>query len=73
MERRTTVIDWPPADAGWGGVTRPSTDVLAIHAQTRTDSGDGNEDIFIGYRISRTRDGVWKEGKRAAGRGGDER
>lgn len=44
-ERRTTDIDWPTASAR-GGVTSASA-VVAIHAQTNTDNGEGNEDIFI--------------------------
>lgn len=44
-ERRTTDIDWPTAGAR-GGVTSASA-VVAIHAQINTDSGEGNEDIFI--------------------------
>lgn len=49
-ERRTTVIDRPlrgARDVSSGGVTKASTEVAAIHAQTRIDTDDGREDIFM--------------------------
>lgn len=49
LERRTTVIDCGDvgALAARCGATRASAYVVAIHAQTRADNGEGSEGIFI--------------------------